>query len=71
MLSPKQCCRNNAFPLHSVQIPFFHYTINLSLPRIKIILEEHLQSLDMQTSDVLKNTEQELLEKDLLKERST
>lgn len=48
------CCRNNAFHLHFVQILFFHYTVNLSLPGIEMRSEEHLWSLDMQTSDVVK-----------------
>lgn len=37
-----------------MQIPSFHYTMNLSLPGTKMRSEEHLRSLDMQTSDVLK-----------------
>lgn len=37
-----------------MQIPSFHYTMNLSLSGTKMRSEEHLWSLDKQTSDVLK-----------------
>lgn len=47
-------CRNNAFSIHFVQILFFSLYNESELARDLNGSEEHLRSLDMQTSDVLK-----------------